>query len=209
MKMILSLIFLMGASFPLLAQSSMEIGTALPKFSEAWGTMKGLDGKDHTLQTAKGEKGTLVVFTCVHCPFVKAWDKRLTALSNEFLAKGIQTIWINSNDYESEPRDKPEEMKKQIAALGLNSKIPYVIDSTSNVARAFGATRTPEIFLFNAEGKLAYKGAIDSSHTNPPEVGSTDDWLRLAMEQVLAGKAVENNSTKSMGCSIKFRKQQS
>ena len=206
MKMILSLAFFLFST-SILAQESLPLGSPLPSFSETWATMKGIDGKDYTLQSVKGEKGTLVVFTCVHCPFVKAWDDRLTAISNEFRDKGFGVVWINSNDFEKQPEDRPEEMQKQVKDHGLNSNVPYLVDSTSNVARAFGATKTPEVFLFDAAGKLVYKGAIDRSHRNAPEKNSEDDFLRLALNAVLEGKEVQRKETPSIGCTIKFREQ--
>lgn len=209
MKTLLSLFFFAFSASVTLAQESLPLGSPLPNFSESWAKMKGLDGKEHTLQSVKGEKGTLVVFTCVHCPFVKAWDDRLTALSNEFQKKGIGVIWINSNDFEKQPEDRPEEMQKQVNEHGLDKSIPYVIDSTSQVARAFGATRTPEVFLFAASGDLAYKGAIDRSHKNPPEKNSSDDYLRLALNGLVEGKSFERKETPSIGCTIKFRDQKS
>jgi len=191
------------------ADPSLAIGTPMPNLTEEWAKMEGLDGKKHTLQSVKGEKGTLVVFTCVHCPYVKAWDERLVALVHEFKQKGVNTIWINPNDLEASPQDRPEHMKKQVASLGLNSAVPYVIDSTSNVARAFGATRTPEIFLFNAENALVYKGAIDSSHQQAPPRGSDRHFLRIALNALVNGKEIKENATKSVGCTIKFRDQKS
>ncbi|TVQ80471.1 MAG: thioredoxin family protein [Bradymonadales bacterium] len=191
------------------AQGRFGINSPMPVIAEDWGKMKGIDGKEYTLQSVKGEKGTLVVFTCVHCPFVVAWDPRLANLVEEFRAKGINTIYINPNDYEAEKRDHPDHMRTQMANLVENTElttpIPYVVDSTSKVARLFGATRTPEIFLFDANNRLVYTGAIDSNHREAPAQGSEDDFLRVALTALVEGKPITKAQTVSRGCTIKWR----
>lgn len=176
----------------------LALGGSMP---EADVEMVGVDGKKLTLGGAKGENGTLVVFTCNHCPYAVAWEERVTALGNAYAGKGFGVVAVNSNDPEAYPVDGMEGMKERAKKLGL--EFPYVVDATSNVARAFGATKTPEAFLFDAEGKLVYHGAIDDNAKEPAAVEST--YLKDALEEVLAKKPVAKPETKSVGCSIKFR----
>lgn len=163
--------------------------------------MKSVDGRELTIADAKGEKGTLVIFTCNHCPYVKAWDTRIAALGNEFAKKGVGVVSINSNDPSVQAEDGYAEMQERAKKLGL--KFPYVVDATSDVARAFGATRTPEIFLFDAKGALVYHGAVDDNSRDAEKVEKR--WLRDALEALAAGKPVPVAQTKAFGCTIKFR----
>ena len=107
----------------------------------------------------------LVVFTCNACPYAKAWEERIVALGNEYRAQGIGAIAINANDPAIVAGDSYDGMQE--VAKERNLQFPYVVDAGSQVARAFGATRTPEAFLFDAEGKLVYHGTIDDNHQAP------------------------------------------
>ena len=127
--------------------------------------MKGVDGRETTLGEVKGAKGTLVVFTCNACPWAKAWEERIVALGNEYAKKGVGVIAVNSNDPGKVAEDGYDIMKARAAEKGF--AFPYVVDATSNVARAFGATRTPEAFLFDAQGRLVYHGTIDDNAQEP------------------------------------------
>src|SRR5690606_37612282 len=155
-----------------------------------------------TIASAKGEKGTLVIFTCNHCPYVKAWQERTVALGNAALEQGVGVIAINSNDPTDYPDDDMDGMKARAKDAGMT--YPYVVDATSDVARAYGATKTPEFFLFDADGKLVYHGALDDNGKSADEVKET--WLADAVAAVASGKKVEVATSKAMGCSIKFRK---
>ena len=114
--------------------------------------MKNVDGRELTIGEVAGARGTLVIFSCNHCPWVKAWEQRLAELGNACKAKGIGVIVVNPNDPAAYPEDSFEGMQERAKARGF--QFPYVVDSTSGVARAFGATRTPEAFLFDAAGVL-------------------------------------------------------
>jgi peroxiredoxin len=164
--------------------------------------MKNVDGKMISIADAGGKKGTLVVFTCNHCPWAKAWEQRIVELGNAYAKKGIGVILINANDPAKHEEDDWPEMQRRSKALGM--QIPYVVDDTSGVARAFGATVTPEAFLFGASGKLAYHGTIDDNRNDAAKVEKR--YLKDALDAVLAGKAPALPETKSLGCSIKFRK---
>jgi peroxiredoxin len=161
--------------------------------------MKCVDGKEVTLAEIKGEKGTLVVFSCLHCPFAQAWEARIVKLANGCHAQAIGAIMINSND----PKvagDTFEAMKKRAKKSGY--EFPYAVDATSDVARAFGASKTPEVFLFDAEGKLVYHGAVDD---NSKENNVNTHYLKDALDALVAGKELQVKETKAVGCGIKFR----
>jgi len=179
-------------------RAGLPLGAAAPLASTK---MKNVDGKALSIADVAGKKGTLVVFTCNHCPFAKAWQQRIAELGNTYSARGIGVILVNSNDPAAHPEDGAAEMQARAKALGL--KVPYVVDETSDVARAFGATVTPEAFVFGADGKLAYHGAIDDNRAEPDKVQKR--YLKDALEAVLAGKAPAAPETKSLGCGIKYR----
>lgn len=163
--------------------------------------MKGVDGKDRSIASVAGAKGTLVVFTCNACPWAKLWQERIAAIGNDAAKSGLGVIAINSNDPSVNSEDGFAEMVQRSKKLGL--KFPYVVDATSDVARAFGATRTPEAFLFDAKGTLVYHGAIDDNAKQPKSV--KEPWLRQAVVAVAAGSTVATAETKALGCTIKFR----
>ena len=164
--------------------------------------MKNVDGSMVSIGGAAGEKGLLVIFTCNQCPWVKAWEERMAALSNEYAGKGVGVIMINSNDPAVSSEDSYEEMQRRAEARGFG--FPYVVDATSDVARAYNAKVTPEAFLFDAEGKLVYHGTIDDNARKPGEVQA--HYLRDALAALVAGEEIANKETKSLGCTIKFRK---
>jgi peroxiredoxin len=184
------------------AQAQLALGDAMPLADVK---MTNVDGKAITLAGLAGKKGTLVVFTCNHCPWAKMWQTRVAELGNAALAAGLGVVAVNPNDPEAYPEDAFAEMKKRAKSLGM--KFPYVVDATSDVARAFGATRTPEAFVFDAEGHLVYHGTVDD---NPRDASAVKDaWLHDAIQAVAAGKPVPVAETKALGCSIKFRDKKS
>ncbi len=179
---------------------ALKPGESLPE-TAATIKMRGVDGKEVTLKDLMGAKGLLVIFSCNHCPWVKAWQARMVALGNEYSQKGVGVVAVNSNDTEAYPDDDMDHMVAQAKEHGY--RFPYVMDATSEVARAFGATRTPEAFLFDAQGKLVYHGAIDDNAEKPQEVKKT--YLADALAALVTGKPVPVAETKALGCSIKFR----
>ena len=180
------------------AGDALKLGATAPKTDVK---MKGVDGAWYTIKGVTGEKGTLVLFSCNACPWVKKWEDRISAIGNEYQQKGVGVIMINSNDPARVAEDGFEEMVARTKAK--NFAFPYVVDATSEVARAFGATRTPEVFLFDAKGKLVYHGAVDDNASDPKDV--ENHYLKNALNAVLAGKDVPVAQTKALGCSIKFR----
>jgi peroxiredoxin len=177
---------------------ALAIGAAVPKADVK---MASADGRNVSIADVRGPKGTLVVFTCNHCPWAKAWQSRIVDLGNTYAKRGVGVILVNSNDPEAFPEDALEVMQER--AKELKMAVPYVVDATSDVARAFGATRTPEAFLFDRNGKLVYHGAIDDNAKTPEKV--TARWLRDALAAAVGGKPVGIQETKALGCGIKLR----
>jgi len=163
--------------------------------------MKNVDGKMLSITDVAGKSGTLVIFTCNHCPFAKDWEQRIVELANTYAGKGIGVMLVNANDPATHAEDGFEEMQARAKSRGM--KIPYVVDDTSGVARAFGASVTPEAFLFDKAGKLAYHGTIDDNRKEPDKVKAR--YLKDALDAVVAGKAPAVPETKGLGCGIKFR----
>lgn len=163
--------------------------------------MMNVDGSEVSIADVAGEQGTMVVFTCNACPWAKAWEDRIVELGNAYQEKGIGAIAINPNDPGKVAADGYEQMKERAEAKGFG--FPYVVDATSDVARAFGATRTPEVFLFDASWNLVYHGTIDNNAKEPEKADK--HYLREALDAVAAGKAPAEAQTKAMGCTIKWR----
>jgi len=192
--------FTMGNSVE--AGSALELNAKAPKADVK---MKGVDGAWHTIQGVAGEKGTLVLFSCNACPWVKKWEDRISSIGNDYQKKGIGVIMINSNDPAKVAEDGFDEMVARTKAKAFG--FPYVVDATSEVARAFGATRTPEAFLFDAKGKLVYHGAIDDNASDAKAVEVP--YLKNALNAVISGEAIPAAKTKALGCSIKFHNEDS
>src|ERR1051325_8288933 len=170
---------------------SLKLGDKVPAANVK---MKNVDGKEVSITDVAGPKGTLVMFSCNHCPFVKAWETRIAETGNAYMKKDIGVIVINSNDPNVQAPDGYAEMQKRAKERGF--QFPYVVDATSDVARAFGASRTPEAFVFDAGGKLVYHGTVDD---NPRDESAVKDaYLRNAVNAVASGKAVPVAETKSM-----------
>jgi peroxiredoxin len=175
----------------------LNIGDKAPSTSVK---MKNVDGSEVSIADVTGKEGTLVIFSCNHCPFVKAWQDRIASIGNEAKGKGVGVIVINSNDPASYPEDSFGEMQARAKQLGFT--FPYVVDATSGVARSFDATRTPEAFLFDKNGKLVYHGAIDDSQKLDQV---SKHFLQDAIDAATAGKDIPVKETKFVGCGIKYR----
>lgn len=182
-----------------LSLSSAFALTTNEKMPELGTKLKNIDNKMVTLgEIAKGKKGVLVVFTCNACPFAKAWWGRMEKIGNEYAKKGIAVVAINSNDPKVSPEDDFPQMKEK--AKGL--EYPYVMDETSKVAKAFGASKTPEVYLFNSKLQLVYQGAIDSDSHDETKA---EPYLKKTLDTLLAGKPIAVAENKALGCGIKFR----
>lgn len=156
-----------------------------------------------------GRHGLLVMFICVHCPYVKHVEEELARIGRDYEGR-IGIAAISSNDVEEYPEDSPEQMKKQAERLGF--RFPYLYDETQEVARAYDAACTPDFFLFDAEMRLVYRGQLDDSRPKRPSGGGNDipvtgKDLRGALDAVIAGKRPDPNHRTSIGCNIKWREQ--
>ncbi len=160
--------------------------------------MKDVSGKMVSLNESKTAKGLLVIFSCNTCPYVKLSEKRIKEYSDYCLSNGIGCILINSNEAQRAEEDSFDQMVKYYQSQGL--KCSYVVDEKSAVADAFGATRTPQCFLFNAKG-LVYKGAIDDNVKDAAAVKAA--YLKDALASVTKGETPKTQETKSIGCTIK------
>ena len=177
---------------------ALTLGSAMPMKTTS---LKNVDSKKITLGAAAGKKGTLVMFICNHCPWVKAWQTRIASIGNLARTNGVGVVAVNSNDPALYAEDSFDSMRKRARDVGY--KFSYVVDETSDLARAFGASHTPEVFLFDGAGKLVYHGAIDDNAHDESAVEHR--WLQQAVEAVQAGKAVPVAETKALGCGIKAR----
>jgi len=204
-------------------QSSMvELGTDAPPFELVDVVTGRAMGRDDVVALAwdddasdqmtgggaskQGRHGLLVMFICVHCPYVKHVEQELARIGVDYAGK-IAIAAISSNDVASFPEDGPEEMKAQAERLGF--RFPYLYDETQEVAREYHAACTPDFFLFDAEMKLVYRGQLDDSRPRRGDFGNdvpvTGKDLRAAMDAMIAGKRPDTNQRTSLGCNIKWR----
>ncbi|MBA3972066.1 MAG: thioredoxin family protein [Bacteroidetes bacterium] len=191
-----ALVFLTATAFTLATISpELEIGKPLPGADVK---MMDVSGKEITLSEAKSENGILVIFSCNTCPYVKLSESRIKEVAQLAKANKIGVVLVNSNEAQRADEDSLDAMKKYAVAQGYN--FSYVLDKNSTVANAFGATRTPHVFLFDKKG-LAYRGAIDDNIKDSKD--AKEHFLKDAIIAIGAGKAVKTNSSKSVGCSIK------
>ncbi len=164
--------------------------------------MKNIDGRMVSLKDVQGEKGMLILFICNHCPYVKAVIDRLVSDCAELQKAGIGCAAIMPNDTESHPDDSFDNMQKFAKAHGFS--FPYLIDETQDTARAYDAVCTPDIFGFNADGQLQYRGRVDSAANRPADKNTVRE-MRDAMLAIAKTGAGPAQQSPSMGCSIKWR----
>ena len=179
-----------------MSDNKLKIDSSIPSFS-----LLGVDDKTYSLNDFSDKKILIVIFSCNHCPYVQAYEDRMIALQNEFEKDGVQIVAINSNDDVKYPDDSFDEMKKRAVVRGFN--FPYLRDESQDIAKAFGATHTPQIFLFDTDRKLKYEGKIDDNWQEPDKVKSA--YLKEAILEVLKGKEVSVPETFSIGCTIKWK----
>lgn len=160
-----------------------------------------VDGKNYSLKMFDDKKAVAVIFVCNHCPYVLAWEKRLIELQNKFTDKGVSFTLICSNDSQKYPDDGFEKMKAH--AFQRNYPFPYLRDESQEVARKYGALKTPEIFLFDADRKLCYHGAPDDNYEDADSV--EQNYFRDAITAILEGKTVPIPETPPLGCTIKWK----
>lgn len=179
------------------ASTMRQLGTPAPDFQ-----LLNVDGRTVSLADAAGAPATVVMFICNHCPFVKHLAPELARFGAECQTRGVAVFAINSNDTANHPEDSPERMVHEAEERGYS--FPYLFDETQAVAKAYGAACTPDFFVFDRQGKLAYRGQFDDSRPgNGVPVTGRD--LRAAVEAVVAGQPAATNQRPSIGCNIKWR----
>jgi peroxiredoxin len=144
---------------------------------------------------------TVVVFTCNHCPYALAWHERIVAVARDYADRGVRVLAINSNDSERYPRDSLEAMRARVE-LGEFEGVPYLRDESQDVARAYGAKTTPDVFVLDAAGLLRYRGAPDADYDDSTQNAA---FLRAALDAVLDGRDPDPPRTPPVGCSIKWK----
>jgi len=174
----------------------IEIGQRAPEFS-----LPGLDTHDRSLESFKGKRVVVVVFTCNHCPYAQAYEERLITLQRDYADQGVQLIAINPNDADGYPEDNFDNMVKRAQQRQFN--FPYLRDENQRVAHAYGAEYTPEAYVLDAKFNVRYIGRVDDNWQHP-EKATTHD-LRNAITAVLTGKPVANPVTHAIGCTIKWK----
>lgn len=163
--------------------------------------LKNVDGAMISMAHYKDAKGFIVVFTCNTCPFSKMYEKRIDQLNQKYQSKGYPVLAINSNDVTKQPGDSFDEMVKR--AEEKEYSFPYLYDESQAVATAYGATRTPHVYVLTKSLKVSYIGAIDNNHKDADAV--TEKYVEDAVDNLLEGKAVKTTSTKAIGCTIKWK----
>ncbi|HWT25054.1 MAG TPA: thioredoxin family protein [Solirubrobacteraceae bacterium] len=162
-------------------------------------TLPDTDGQPVPL-TGDDATATVVVFTCNHCPYALAWHDRINDVARDYADRGVRLLQVNPNDAARHPRDSLDAMRARVARGEFAG--PYLHDESQGVARAYGAQTTPDVFVVGPDGRLAYRGAPDADHGDPT-LGA--EWLRDALDDVLAGRPVRRPETRPVGCSVKWR----
>ncbi|MDT0608216.1 thioredoxin family protein [Croceitalea rosinachiae] len=175
----------------------LPLGTKAPDFS----LFDTVSEQTLSLQESKGEKGTVIMFICNHCPFVIHVNPELAKLGDEYQKKGIGFIAISSNDVENYPQDAPHLMAKTAKKAGYS--FPYLYDKTQIIAKNYDAACTPDFYLFNDDLDLVYRGQLDDSRPGNG-IPLTGNDLRNALDNLLMGKTISENQKPSIGCNIKW-----
>ena len=161
-----------------------------------------VSGQELTLENLKGTKGTMIMFICNHCPFVIHVKKELVSIANQYLPEGIGFIAISSNDIENYPQDAPDKMA--VEAKENRYPFPYLFDETQEIAKAYNTACTPDLYLFDKDLKLVYRGQLDSSRPGN-EIPVTGEDLRHAIDCLLQDKENTRPQKPSIGCNIKWK----
>lgn len=172
----------------------IPLGSSLPKFELPDATSGEVISSDNLIK----DKGLLVLFICNHCPFVIHVESEIRRLGNDLQKLGVGVVAISSNDVVQYPQDGPEEMAKK------DYSFPYLYDESQDVAKAFDAACTPDIFLYDGNQKLVYRGQLDSSRPGS-DIPVTGEDLRKAVKDLVDNRPISQNQIPSMGCNIKWR----
>jgi len=176
--------------------TNLKIGDPAPEFQ-----LPGVDGNTYSLEDFREKKIVIVMFSCNHCPTVKAYEDRFVKLQRDYKDKAVALIAINPNDDRKYPEDSFENMK--IRAKEKSFNFPYLRDGSQEVATVYGAERTPEVFVFDEKRTLRYHGRIDDNVYEPNQV--RQHYLRDALDAILQGRAVPTKDTEPLGCTIKWK----
>ncbi len=176
--------------------ADLQIGDKAPPFD-----LPGVDGVNHSMDDFKDEEVLIVAFTCNHCPYAQAYEERIIAIQKDYQDKGVALVAINPNEHMNHPEDGFDNMVIRAEERGFN--FPYLRDEAQSAASAYGAERTPEMFLFDSQRTLRYHGRIDDNWEDPDNVKSPD--LRNAIDAVLSGAEVAVTETEAVGCTIKWK----
>ncbi len=158
------------------------------------------DGRVHRLSELTATGPVVVVFTCNHCPYALAWHERLADVAHDYGFRGVRTLFVNPNDGERYPADSLDAMRARVAEEGWS--VPYLHDGAQDVARAYGARTTPDVFVIDGEMGVRYRGAPDEDYEDP---AANALWLREALDDVLSGVELRRPETTPVGCSIKWK----
>lgn len=175
----------------------LDLGTEAPGF-----TLADPEGNSFDLSKQQIDRGLLVIFMCNHCPYVIHIREQLVQRIREYQGQGITVVAINSNDYITHPDDSPERMAQDAKKFGYT--FPYLVDEDQQVARAYQAACTPDLYLFDQDRKLVYRGQFDSARPGNTTPVNGDD-LTAAVAQMLEGKEIQVVQQPSMGCNIKWK----
>jgi peroxiredoxin len=173
---------------------TLAVGVKAPDFK-----LPGVDGRTYSLASFASKPVLAIIFSCNHCPYVKAFEDRMVSIQSDYAPKGVQLVAINSNDEKAYPEDRFPEMVQRAKDKGFN--FPYLRDESQEVVTAYGAVCTPHVFAFDKGRVLRYRGRIDDSK-DPTRVTSPD--LRNALDDLTAGREVRTPDTRPFGCSIKW-----
>lgn len=190
------LFFLFNAS--IIQAAELKIGSQMPNSEYL---LNDISGNQITLNEIKGKNGTLIIFSCNTCPWVIKWEDRYVEIANSYLQRGIGMIAINSNIARFNGDDSLNKMKKHAKEKKYN--FPYAQDPNAKLAYAFGATKTPHVYLFDDKDNLVYRGAIDDNARSASNV--EEPFLSNALDQLLAGRKIKKTTSRAIGCSIKFQ----
>ena len=163
--------------------------------------LPGVDAANHSLGEYSGREVVVVIFSCNHCPYVRAWEDRMVQIQRDYASRGVQLVAINANDAAKYPEDSFPNMRERAREKHFN--FPYLRDESQETARAYGAERTPEVFLFDKTATLRYHGVIDDNYDDPAAVKVK--YLRDALDALLSGTQPPTAETKPVGCTIKWK----
>jgi peroxiredoxin len=200
MKRLHTLLLLAGMALFVAANTpGYQVGDTVTDFK-----LKNTDGKMVSLADYKSAKGAIVIFDCNTCPYSKIYNDRIVALNKKYASQGFPVIAINANDAQMSPGDSFDEMVAQARRKGYD--FPYLVDDTQAVGKAFGASNTPHVFVLKKDSDkftVAYIGAIDNNTRDAS--AATRKYVEEAVDALLAGKPVQTEKTKALGCGIRYR----